>query len=56
MNDVPIAQFVLSYPNTNPQPIRTHTTHRPVCVEIQVVSYVLAAQQKKADGKVDSLS
>ena len=56
MNDVPIAQFVLSYPNTNPQPIPTHTTHRPVFAKIQVVSSVVAVQQKKADGKVDSLS
>ena len=36
--------------------IHTHTTHRPVLAEIQVVSSVLAVQQKKADGKVDSLS
>ena len=35
--------------------IHTHTTHRPVFAEIQVVSSVLAVQQKKADGKVDSL-
>ena len=38
----------------------THTTHRPVFerspTEIQVVSSVLAVQQKKADGNVDSLS
>ena len=32
----------------------TPTAHRPVFAEIQVVSSVLAVQQKKADGKVDS--
>ena len=34
--------------------IPTHTTHRPVFAEIRVVLSVLAVQQKKADGKVDS--